>query len=204
MDTLAAGLWDNDKSYNRVARFTKVAPKPGLLDFLTSRAVELWFGEIDGSVFARSVERRSKEVIHLPKPLFNALSEIARNPKMTAKGSRSERHRQVLGPRANGFRIQPLFAMTEVTALLEPLSETLAARLDRAFKSRNMLSEDGLSELGVLLELTNAQVFQSAERAARWEAGFMKMSERTTEDRPFWDEFVSRVRPSFSMLSKPA
>ena len=204
MSTRGTGLWDNEKSVDQLGRFTKIEAKPTLIDYLVSHAVKLWFAEIDGTTFARAVDRKTREAIRLPKPLFNGLVEMARNPKLSARGSRKPEHIKILGSNRDGYRLDPLFAMDEVPAMLAPMSELLAERLDRAFKTKKTFAEEPLTELGMLLELTNARVYQSAERVAAWEAGFNKMNERTTEDRPLWDEFVTRVRPLFSMLLKPS
>lgn len=203
MSTAGTGLWDNEKSIERVGRFTKLSAKPTLIDYLVAHSVQLWFGETDGTTFARAIDRRSKEVSRLPKPLFNAFADIARIPGLTSRGARLPAHKQVLGSNRDGFRVQALLDLPEVPALLTPMADALVSRLDKAFKSNRTLAQEPLIELGVLLELTNARVFQTPERAAQWEKAFMEMSARTTEDRPFWDEFVGRVRPAFSMLVAP-
>ncbi len=203
MGTRGTGLWDDEKSVNQLGRFTKIEAKPTLIHYLVSHAVKLWFTEIDGTTFARAVDRKSREAIRLPKPLYNGLVDLARNPKLSMRGSRKPQHTKVLGANRDGYRLEALFAMEEVPAMLAPMSEALAERLDRAFKTKKTFADEPFAELGMLVELTNANVYQTAERVAAWEAGFDKMNERTTEDRPQWDEFVTRVRPAFAMLLKP-
>ena len=204
MGTRGTALWDNEKSVNQLGRFTKIEAKPTLINYLVSHAVKLWFTEIDGVTFARAVDRKSREAIRLPKPLYNGLVDLARNPKLSMRGSRKPEHTKVLGSNRDGYRLEALFAMEEVPAMLAPMSEALAERLDRAFKTKKTFADEPFAELGMLVELTNARVYQSPERVAAWEAGFDKMNERTTEDRPQWDEFVTRVRPAFAMLLKPS
>lgn len=203
MANTGTGLWDNEASVDRIGRFTKISAKPELLDYLVSHSVLLWFGEVDGTTFARAIDRRSKEVSKLPKPLFNIFVDIA-TKKVTARGSRTAEHIKILGTNRDGYRVQPLLDLPETAKLLAPMSELVASKLDKTFKGKKTLAEEPLTELGIVLELTNAHIFQDPERVAAWAKGFEEMSARTTEDRDHWDAFVARIKPLFGMLSAPA
>ena len=203
MANTGTGLFDSEASVDRIGRFTKISAKPDLLDYLVSHAVLLWFGEVDGTTFARAIDRRSKEVSKLPKPLFNIFVDIA-SKKVTSRGSRTPEHTKILGSNRDGYRVQPLFDMPEAGKLMGPMAELVASKLDKTFKSKKTFAEEPLTELGIVLELTNAHLYPDPARVAAWEKGFMEMSARTTEDREHWDAYVERVKPLFSMLAAPA
>jgi len=203
MANTGTGLWDNEASVDKIGRFTKIPAKPELHDYLVSHSVLLWFGEVDGTTFARAIDRRSKEVSKLPKPLFNIFVDIA-SKKVTSRGSRTAEHIKILGTNRDGYRVQPLLDMPETAKLLGPMAELVASKLDKTFKSKKTFAEEPLTELGLVLELTNAHLYPDPERVAAWEKGFMEMSARTTEDREHWDAYVARVKPMFAMLSAPA
>ncbi len=197
-------LWDSEASAGAVPRLIRLTPDKSLMNLLVTRGLLLWFNQCEPREFARAVERRSKEVVLLPKPLFNALSDLAQRPDSFKRGSRKHEHTAVLGPACSGHRIDALFAQPEARALLQVIAERNASKLDTAFAKRKLtLTENPTPELGVLLEFTNVQLFVEAPRVAKWKSGFAAMSERTTEARPFWDEYGTKIETLFSMLTPP-
>ena len=203
MGTWGSGLWDNDNSLDAVGELIHVMPGKDLPHLLVSWGLRLWFGQCAPRDLARAVERRSKEVIKLPKPLFEELSNIAqRSDTFKGRSSRKLEHGAILGGYCDGYRIEPLFQLPETRAITADLADRLAQRLDSVFtvKKRVTLYEDALVELGVLLELTNVSLFQDAARVERWKQGFAEMNALTTEERPFWDGYAANVEKLFAML----
>lgn len=162
------------------------------------------FGQCEPKEFARGIERKSKEVIKLPKTLFEALSNVAQRPdSFKVHRSRKAEHAAVLGGYCSGYRMDPLFDLPETRALTQAVGERCAKRLDSGLSNQTTLYEDQLAELGVLLELTNVGLFQDTARVERWKQGFAAMNARTTEERPFWDEYAACVDELFVMLTAP-
>ena len=163
------------------------------------------FGQCEPKEFARGIERKSKEVIKLPKPLFEALSNVAQRPdSFKVHRSRKAEHAAVLGGYCSGYRMDPLFDLPETRALTQAVGERCAKRLDSGLSNqKTTLYEDQLAELGVLLELTNVGLFRDTARVERWKQGFSAMNARTTEERPFWDEYAACVDELFVMLTAP-
>lgn len=204
MSTWGKGLWDNDKSVDAVGGMIRVMPSKDLWHLLACWGLRLWFGQCEPKEFARGIERKAKDVVKLPKPVFNALSEIAQRPDaFKAHRSRKPEHSALIGDSSGGYRMEPLFELPEVRAVTETVAERCAARLDSAFKKKHSLPQDALPELGVLLELTNVRLYQDAARVEKWKTGFAAMNARTTEERPFWDEYVARVEKLFPLLVAP-
>jgi hypothetical protein len=205
METRGSGLWDNT-TVDAVGGLIRVTPSKDLWHLLTSWGLRLWFGQCDPKEFARGIERKAKDVVKLPKPVFEALSNIAQRPdSFKVHRMRKPEHAAVMGNFWGGYRMEPLFQLPETRAITETVAERCASRLDKAFKEKKKapLSEDPLAELGVLLELTNVGIFQDAARVERWKQGFAEMNALTTTERPFWDEYAARVTPSFAMLVAP-
>ncbi|MDP2271633.1 MAG: hypothetical protein Q8N23_14865 [Archangium sp.] len=205
MGTWGSGLWDNDASLDALPELIHVPPSKDLTHLLASWGLRLWFDRCAPKDFARAIERKSKEVIKLPKPLFEALAAIAQRPdSFKEKRSRSAPHHAILGGSADGYRIDPVFALPEVRALVGAVvRDRCAAQLDAVLTgpSRVSLYEDHLTGLGVLLELTNVGLFQPADRVARWRAGYAEMNALTPEERDFWDELVPRVEALFISIT---
>lgn len=205
MGTWGSGLWDNDSSLDRVGDLIAVKAGKELHGILASWGLKLWFGRCEPKEFARAVERKASEVTRLPKPLFNQLAEIAQRPEsFNRKSSRKPEHGALIGGYCDGFRIDPLFALPEVKTIVTTVGERCATRLDHVLTGpkRVSLYEDSLTELGVLLELTNIGLFQDAARVERWKKGFAEMNALTDEERNFWDEFAPKVEKVLSLLSK--
>jgi hypothetical protein len=205
MGTWGSGLWDNDSSLDRIGGLIAVKAGKDLHSILASWGLKLWFGRCEPKEFARAVEKKASEVTKLPKPLFNQLAEIAQRPEsFNNKRSRKPEHDAVLGGYCDGFRIDPLFALPEVKTIVATVGERCAARLDQVLTGSRRVSlyEDQLTELGVLLELTNIGLFQDAARVARWKQGFAEMNALTTEERNFWDEYSPKVENVFSLLTR--
>lgn len=201
------GLWDNDVSVEAVAGLIRVTPSKDLWHLLASWGLRLWFGQCEPREFARAVERKTKEVVKLPRPVFEALSNIAQRPD-SFKGHRSRKpeHTAILGGTCGGFRMEALFTLPETRAIAEKVGARCATRLDNAFKAKKKvpLTEDPLVELGVLLEFTNVGFFQDAARVEKWKKGFAEMNALTTEDRAVWDDYAARVEKLFPLLVAPA
>jgi hypothetical protein len=208
MSSWGRKLWDNDASADAVPDLIKVAPSKSLNHLLASWGLRLWFGGCTAKEFARGIERKSKDIIKLPRPVFVALSEIAQRPaSFDHRPSRSAAHKAIIGVSKAGHCVEPLFALPEVKGLVADLvAERCATELDRKCgrKKQSPLSEDTFTELGVLLELTQVGVFQPAVRVERWKDGLAAMNSLTTDERPFWDEFLQGVDAAFPLLVQRA
>ena len=206
MGTRGGGLWDNDASVEEVPGLIRVTPSKDLWHLLASWGLRLWFGQCEPREFARAVERKAKEVVKLPKPVFDALSNIAQRPD-SFKGHRSRKpeHTAIMGGFCGGFRMEALFTLPETRAITAKIADRCANRLDNAFKAKKKttLVEDPLIELGVLLELTNVGFFLEAPRVEKWKKGFAEMNALTAEDRAHWDQYGARVDKLFTLLVAP-
>lgn len=207
MGTWGSGLWDNDSSLDALPELVHLPAGKDLVRTLVAWGVRLWFAQCTPAEFSKGLERRSKELIKLPKPLFDELVAIAQRPKeFEQKESRRPEHREVIGGYCDGYRVEPIFSLPGARDVVAELAERNAARLDKAFGRKKQVSlyEDQLTELGVLLELTNVGVFQRPERVEAWRAGFAAMNAATPEERGFWDEYCGRVEKVFMLLVRPA
>ncbi len=203
MDARGTGLWDNTVSVDSMLRLIKLPTTGGTLHYLVAHGIKLWFAQSDLPEFARASDRKSREIIRFPKPLYDAFARIAGSPKTFVKGSRSEAHRAILGDAADGIRLDPLFQQPEVPEILAPLMTSLTARLDKTFNDPKLtLSKNPFTELGILLELTTFGFYVPAEKVKAWEAAFDAANERTKDEREFFDAYVKRVRPIFKHLVK--
>lgn len=203
MGTWGTGLWDNDASLDAMSALIRLPAGKDVTRALVSWGLRLWFGQCTPAEFSRGLERHSKALVKLPKPLFEELVSIAQRPAEYARRtSRRPEHLALLGGYCDGYRVAPLFALPGAREVVAEVAERCAARLDRALTAAKKVSlyEDGLPELGVLLELTNIGVFQPSARVEAWRAGFAEMNARTTEERAFWDEFSGRVQSLFPLL----
>lgn len=206
MGTTGSGLWDNDSSLDALAGLIRLPTGKDLARTLVSWGLRLWFDQCTPQEFSKGLERRSKELIKLPKPLFAELASIAQRPReYDRRGSRSAAHHAIIGGYGDGYRIDPLFAYPGAREAVTEVAERNAARLDKVSnaKSKRTLYEDQLPELGVLLEFTTVGVFQRPERVEAWRARFATMNAATTEERAFWDEFCGRVEKVFPLLVGP-
>ena len=201
-----SGLWDNDSCIEEVPGLIRVTPSKDLWHLLACWGLRLWFGQCEPREFARAVERKSKEVVKLPRPVFEALSNIAQRPD-SFKGHRSRlpEHVAVLGGTSGGYRMEPLFDLPEVRVIAEKLAERAGKRLDGVFRARKKVpfTEDNLVELGVLLEFTNIGFYLEPDRVEIWKKGFSEMDAATLEDRATWDAYRARVEKIFPMLVAP-
>ncbi|MDP2273953.1 MAG: hypothetical protein Q8N23_02710 [Archangium sp.] len=206
MSTRGHGLWDNETSIAEVPGLIRVTPSKDLWHLLASWGLRLWFGQCEPREFARAVERKSKDVVKLPKPVFDALSNIAQRPD-SFRGHRSRRqeHTAILGGYCGGFRMEALFTLPETREIVQKVADRCANRLDGVFKAKQKaaLTTDPLIELGVLLEFTNIGIFQEAPRVEKWKKGFAEMNALTTDDRGYYDEYATRVDKLFTMLKSP-
>lgn len=206
MATRGSGLWDNDSCIEEVPGLIRVTPSKDLWHLLACWGLRLWFGQCEPREFARAVERKSKEVVKLPRPVFEALSNIAQRPD-SFKGHRSRlpEHVAVLGGTCGGYRMEPLFDLPEVRVIAEKLAERAGKRLDGLFRARKKVpfTEDNLVELGMLLEFTNIGFYLEPDRVEIWKKGFSEMDAATLEDRATWDAYRARVEKIFPMLVAP-
>lgn len=203
------GTWDhklltNDRSLDELGQLTHLPVGKELMPSLAAWGVRLWFDQCKPRAFSKGIERWAKELTRLPRPLFDELAAIAQRPaEYEKRSSRKPEHVELLGRPGDGYRIEPLFALDGVKAVVAGLAERNALRLDKVLSTPapGSLYENHLTELGVLLELTNVGVTQSAERVATWRAGFARMNAATPEEREFWDRFSERVERLFPLLS---
>jgi hypothetical protein len=206
MATSGSALWDK-ASVEVVGGLIRVTPSKDLWHLLTSWGLRLWFGQCDPKEFARGIERKAKDVVKLPKPVFEVLSNIAQRPdSFKVHRMRKPEHAAVMGNSCAGYRMEPLFTLPETRAILDTVAERCASRLDSALTSKKKkvgFTEDPLPELGVLLEFTNLGVFQEAARVEKWKKGFDELNALTTDERELWDQYAARVAPSFAMLVAP-
>jgi hypothetical protein len=205
MDAAArgTGLWDNSVSVDSILRLIKLPTTGTTLHYLVAHGIKLWFAQSDMQEFARASDRKSREIIRLPKPLYDAFARVAGSPRSFPKTTRSEAHKAMLGDAADGIRIEALFNQPEVPEILAPLVTSLCARLDKAFNDQKMtLAKNPFTELGILLELTVIGIYPPADKVKAWHVVFDAANERTKDNREFFDAFVKRVRPIFNHLIK--
>jgi hypothetical protein len=199
-------MFDRDSSSDQVLALLRLPGAKDLTRLLVSKGLELWFAQCDPKEFARSVERKAKEVVKLPKPLYNEIAGIAQSPDAyRGRRSRAPALAAVIGRVCDGYRIDPLFALPGARELVVEVAERCATRLDRtlAVKKKAALPDDQLLELGVLVEFTNVGVYQTPERVEAWKKGFDHMKAMPTPDRAAWDGFCKRVEKAFVLLVAP-
>jgi hypothetical protein len=203
MATSDNGLWDNEKSLKALPGMVKVPAPKDLTQLLVSWGLRLWFGQCEPREFARAIERKAKDVVKLPKPVYNEIASIAQRPDAFRKGVRKPEFREVIGSAGDGYRVSPIFDIPEARAQVTEVAEKCASRLDTATRKKVTFAEEPLPELGVLLEMTNIGLYQAAERVEAWKKGFNELNARTKENRELWDAWVARVEKVFPLLVKP-
>lgn len=199
MGTSSNGLWDNDAALNAVGTLVKISPAQETMPLLASWGVRLWFGQCEANAFGRGVERKSAELIRLPRPVFQQLAGIAQRPAEYARGSRPAEHKAILGAGCDGYFIAPLFDLPEVKAVVQLRAAALADVLDKTFASKPRdwaVFERKLFPLGVLLTFTRIGLYVEAARVDTWLAGF----ERVAAAEEGSTEAAARLRPVFGLI----
>ncbi len=207
MGTWGTGLFENDKAVDAVLNLVMVKPKTDLGERLADVGLQVWFGRIDGKAAMKSLQKDTRELTKLPKPVFQALTELTSSPESAkSKSNRSAEVSKITGLYASGWRIDPLLELPNVAPVVERVAEAnavkLDARLTAALTSKRELPQEPLVELGVLTVLTERGIKHSAARVDAWAKGFAALNERTTDDRKFWDEFVTKAQAAFKLLTK--
>lgn len=204
MGTWGNGLWDNEATLDAVGGLVKISPAKETMPLLASWGLRLWFGQADAKAFAKGIERKSAELIKLPKPLFQELVGLAQRPTEYARrNSRPAEQTAILGSTCDGYFVAPLFELPEVKAVIENRAEELSVILDKFFAATpkpESLYRNKLAPLGVLLSFTRIGLFVAPARADAWLAGFDRMVESAKEDVEFWKAFSTRVRPLFTLI----
>jgi hypothetical protein len=208
MGTWDTGIFDNDQALNTIDKLIQVRPKADLVHRLVDQGLQLWFGCTDGGRFMKALQRDTRELTKLPKPLFAALVELTANPTIGARDSpgreaRSPKVEAVTGPYRDGWRIDAIFELPGALDVVRGVAERNAVALDKRLSppaKDTDLFECVLTELGVLTVLTELNVRHAPDRVDAWERGFDQVNAATTAERPFWDEFAARVKPAFAML----
>jgi hypothetical protein len=201
MATTGTGLFDNDSSRKAVDALVELKPGEDLLSRLVGGALELWFQQCDGNQFMRKLQKHTREMTQLPKPLFKILADITRNPDIIKdKHSRRAEHTAILGKNLDGWRLDDVFALPGAMDLVKAIVTRNADGLDVVLEKASGLSKKPLAQLGVLLELTELGIRHPKARVDAWVSKFDALDKRTTADRDFWDDFARRVRPAFDLL----
>lgn len=204
MGTWGNGLFDNEATLDVVGGLVKISPAKETMPLLASWGLRLWFGQADAKAFAKGIERKSAELIKLPKPLFQELVGLAQRPTEYARrNSRPAEHTAILGSTCDGYFVAPLFELPEVKGVIENRAEELSVILDKFFAGTpkaEALYKNKLAPLGVLLSLTRIGIFVAPARADAWLAGFERMVETAKDDAEFWKGFAARVRPLFGLI----
>lgn len=204
MGTWGNGLFDNEATLDVVGGLVKISPAKETMPLLASWGLRLWFGQADAKAFAKGIERKSAELIKLPKPLFQELVGLAQRPTEYARrNSRPAEHTAILGSTCDGYFVAPLFELPEVKGIVENRAEELSVILDKFFAGTpkaEALYKNKLAPLGVLLSLTRIGISVAPARADAWLAGFERMVETAKDDAEFWKGFAARVRPLFGLI----
>jgi hypothetical protein len=204
MSTWGSGLWDNDATVDVVGTLVKISPAKETMPLLASWGLRLWFGQADAKAFAKGIERKSAELIRLPKPLFQELVGLAQRPTEYARrNTRPAEHTAILGSSCDGYFVAPLFELPDVKAVVENRAEELSLVLDKFFGGTpkpEALYKNKLAPLGVLLTFTRIGIYVAPARADAWLAGFERMVEAAKSEGEFWKDFSGRVRPLFTLI----
>lgn len=204
MGTWGSGLWDNDSALDALPDLVRISPAKETLTLVTAWAVKLWFAQCKPAEFSKGIERKASELTKLPKPVFEELVAIVREPRVyEKKTSRLPEHAKVLGGYCDGYFIAPVFELPEVRAVVASHSEKLSLVVDKQLSRKprkDLLYELDLTALGLVLSFTRVGAVPTKERLDAWEAGFDAIDQANTSERGFWDEWRDRVRPSFELM----
>lgn len=205
MGTWGDRLWDNDSALDQLPALIDAKIGGDLHRMLAVWALKLWFERCTVEEFNRAISRRSKDVIKLPKPLFEQLAAMIARPKELAdKSDRSNEHQAVIGGYCAGLRLDVIFAMPEARPVLAEIAAKLKVLLDGYERANGDFYELGFVELGVALELTRCEIWPAPADVERWRAAFNAADQRTTQERSFFDDFVKSVGPAFDLLARPS
>jgi hypothetical protein len=212
MGTWGSGLFDNDHALDVLDELIVVKPRPELVHQLVNQALKVWTGSpsfwldgpdrLDPREFMKPLQRHTKALTKLPPALFELLATMTKSRSLANdRRDRSPEVGTVTGGYRCGWRIDEIFSLPGAVEVVRTVAERNAATLDRVFASTKLtFYENELTELGVLTVFTELGVRHPVARVDAWARGFDAIDARTTDEREFWDEFVGRVRPAFTLL----
>lgn len=204
MGTWGDGIYDNDAALDALGDLVKFPPPSSdPAELAVGIGLVAWLNP--SKLVAHGEELLAHAEANaggLPPAARDALAVLVRHPRAaTASGSRSAAARAALGDYADGPRLDALIRLPGGRGQIDALADRAARALDRLRGSLYEIAGD-LAALGVVVELTQAQLWRPAPaRAAAWRAKFDQSDQSTREERGFWDEHVARVRLGFDLLA---
>ena len=208
MGTWDDGLYDNDSALDELGDLVdSLDPTPDAAHLVATVGLTLQLSPSSLGAYPdrwANTIRSSPHLQDLRADAKEALERIAADPEAATKGGeRSEEAAATIGGYAEGPRVDALFAVPGVDAVVAGFVEQAAARLDEALVGEDDLYEIAgpLAPLGVLLDL---EAVVERERVVRWVDAFDRADTGTTDERGFWDVYVARVRKGLQALHRRA
>jgi hypothetical protein len=170
----------------------------------TTVGLRAWLNPPPSAAMVDAVRQHAEWVATMPTPIRELLDLLVLDKQSFAAGrARPAELTAVLGSYCDGPRHESLLTLSGSAVIITELAKRAIERLEGGLDGSRDLYEaaSAIAHLGVLLELSAARYWcASPDSIVRWRQAVDRIDAETTEERAFWDEYVSRVRRGLALL----